>query len=679
LARKILLADDSVTAQNMGRKILTDAGYEVLTVNNGSAALKKVAEHKPDLIVLDVYMPGYSGLEVCQRLKENRETARIPILLTVGKLEPFKPEEARRVKADAYVVKPFEASELLTALTRLEDKIVPQASDNQKPGRFAKAIAAFEGGEKFGDAESGWKDRLRFPTGEKKQDAESEPEIPAPSSHAFRDLAREEAQKGAAGQPEFERPLPAGLPADITPEEIAAITAAAAQLSGKVAPKPDSQLSSQGALEEKNNESAGDDVVSASTQEPAPAVETAAESTPAEVVEAAPPASEAVAQEEPAPVTLASTSTAEVAAESQPSPTDAVATPEAHSQEANQEATSQEAVAQLSSNEETKTSEPVTPVVEAKAEQDAQASLEQSTTDDKPVSAIPGDAEVIAALEALKANGNGEAHLSQSADAPTDGIAPPSMVAAVAAMEMAGVARWIAEPIPADHVETSASLEGEMQKAFAAFAAADAARMSQPASAAISGSYVVPFVAEAPSVPVTSEVAPAPVSETASTAEQAVEAPPSIETSSTVAAEASTIPSADASSAETSEASGEPAAEPEIDRKDSHADALRAAAWANWHQIRDSIVGSTSAALAANDQTQPQTQPEETASTPQSADASSHDSETMAAAASAGSASSTAAEAGAIANIVDSVLAELRPKIVEEIARKLGNDKKNPK
>ena len=195
------------------------------------------------------------------------------------KLEPFKPEEARRVKADAYVVKPFEASELLTALTRLEDKIVPQASDNQKPGRFAKAIAAFEGGEKFGDAESGWKDRLRFPTGEKKQEAESEPEVPAPSSHAFRDLARDEAQKGAAGQPEFERPLPAGLPADITPEEIAAITAAAAQLSGKVTPKSDPQVAAQG-TEEKTNESAGGDVVPASTQESTPTVEVAAESTP---------------------------------------------------------------------------------------------------------------------------------------------------------------------------------------------------------------------------------------------------------------------------------------------------------------------------------------------------------------------------------------------------------------
>ncbi len=116
MARRILLADDSVTAQNMGRRILTDAGYEVVTVNNGSAALKKIAENKPDLIVLDVYMPGYGGLEVCQRVKESAETKRIPVLLTVGKLEPFKAEEARRVGADSFIVKPFEATELLTVL-----------------------------------------------------------------------------------------------------------------------------------------------------------------------------------------------------------------------------------------------------------------------------------------------------------------------------------------------------------------------------------------------------------------------------------------------------------------------------------------------------------------------------------------------------------------------------------
>ena len=127
MAQKILLADDSVTAQNMGRRILSEAGYEVITVNNGSAALKKIAELKPDLIILDIYMPGYGGLEVCQRVKDDPETARIPVLLTVGKLEPFRADEARKVHADAHLVKPFEASELLTALAKLEDKIVPRA------------------------------------------------------------------------------------------------------------------------------------------------------------------------------------------------------------------------------------------------------------------------------------------------------------------------------------------------------------------------------------------------------------------------------------------------------------------------------------------------------------------------------------------------------------------------
>ena len=127
MARTVLLADDSVTAQNMGRRILTDAGYDVITVNNGSAALKKIHENHPDLIVLDVYMPGYGGLEVCQRLKESGETMRIPVLLSVGKMEPFKADEAKRVRADAHIVKPFEASELLAALAKLEDRIVPQA------------------------------------------------------------------------------------------------------------------------------------------------------------------------------------------------------------------------------------------------------------------------------------------------------------------------------------------------------------------------------------------------------------------------------------------------------------------------------------------------------------------------------------------------------------------------
>ena len=139
MARTVLLADDSVTAQNMGRRILMDAGYDVITVNNGSAALKKIHESRPDLIVLDVYMPGYGGLEVCQRLKESSETVKIPVLLTVGKMEPFKTDEARRVRADGHIVKPFEASELLAALTRLEDRIVPESNGRSKKAKSEKA------------------------------------------------------------------------------------------------------------------------------------------------------------------------------------------------------------------------------------------------------------------------------------------------------------------------------------------------------------------------------------------------------------------------------------------------------------------------------------------------------------------------------------------------------------
>ena len=245
MARKILLADDSVTAQNMGRKILADAGYEVITVNNGSAALKKIAELKPDLVILDVYMPGYSGLEVCQRLKDSQDSARIPVLLTVGKLEPFKPEEAHRVRAEGFIVKPFEASELLSALSKLEDKVVPRAEPS-KPGRFARAIAAVEESSRIvrndTPGDDGWKSRIAFPR--EKTAEEKVPEEDStynPVNRDLRTVVERPAEKAAeqraiAPQPTANASLdvaalaPPGFPQDVTPEEVAAIAAAAAQI-----------------------------------------------------------------------------------------------------------------------------------------------------------------------------------------------------------------------------------------------------------------------------------------------------------------------------------------------------------------------------------------------------------------------------------------------------------------
>jgi CheY-like chemotaxis protein len=120
---RILFADDSMTAQNMGKKILSEAGYDVVAVSNGAAAVKKIAEQKPDIIILDVYMPGYSGLEVCEKVRGSLDTMKIPVLLTVGKMEPYKPEDANRVKADGVIIKPFEASDLLAIMKKFEDRI----------------------------------------------------------------------------------------------------------------------------------------------------------------------------------------------------------------------------------------------------------------------------------------------------------------------------------------------------------------------------------------------------------------------------------------------------------------------------------------------------------------------------------------------------------------------------
>src|SRR5271154_7629607 len=229
----------------MGRKILADAGYDVITVNNGSAALKRITEVKPDLIVLDVYMPGYSGLEVCQRLKDAAETAHIPVLLTVGKLEPFKPEEARRVRADAHIVKPFEASELLTAITRLEDRMVPQQSEG---GRFSTSVSGVErfggdtGSRKSEDdtnADTGWKSRLRFPS-KKKKESEPEPEEVAESA-TFRDFKKSKTKAGPNAitvktppPPGQEPGLVPDIPRDITPAELDALSALAAKLDGPI-------------------------------------------------------------------------------------------------------------------------------------------------------------------------------------------------------------------------------------------------------------------------------------------------------------------------------------------------------------------------------------------------------------------------------------------------------------
>ncbi len=661
MARRILLADDSVTAQNMGRRILTDAGYEVVTVNNGSAALKKIAENKPDIIVLDVYMPGYGGLEVCQRVKEAAETARIPVLLTVGKLEPFRPEEARRVGADAFIIKPFEATELLTALTRLEDKIVA-APQPQKSGRFAKALAAVEGSD-FGDKETGWKNRLTIPGPNAKSrqvEAEAPPEVVAGPS---RDFAPSESGKPVQPKQEFERPIPAGLPADITPEEIAAITAAAASFDGK----------------------AGHPTVIAdgSASESAAAMSAAsAETTAVEPSEPEPPAATlaSATELEPAPPAEVVTEPAPVAAEAV---AEAVASPEAPKD------ADHAAAAEL-------------PAAAAETEPAPQAaSVAQVAESEKP---SVRDAEVMAAIASLApSNGQGESIAPTSC---TNEWGQEAVVGAtsVAASEATITGpRWIAESVAVAVEESACTLEQEMERASAARTAAESAASDQALATAVEVAPPAPAVetlepAVAEAVSVTEAVAgaePLPVSmaaETGSAESPAVQeiAPPSEPTApkeeSAFAAAAAAgsgsehVPPVEVVSSTTvaPEISGSaPVASVEAPPQ---REAELAAAWQNWKQIRESFVSAPPpepvAEAPAAEASAPESVPQEEPSAPaplaeRSAETEPETPEVEAAPAEA------PGESTAIANIVDTMLAELRPKLVEEIAKKMSSEKKD--
>ena len=652
MARKILLADDSVTAQNMGRTILADAGYEVITVNNGSAALKKIGEQRPDLIVLDVYMPGYSGLEVCQRLKDVGDTAQIPILLTVGKLEPFKPEEAKRARADGFIVKPFEASELLSALSKLEDKVVPR-SETSKPGRSGRSHAFEESRyDKTMSVEedTGWKNRIAFPSKKKEKEKEAESEDTSSYKRPVeRELQNPIEPKAATasrnGKSEAERfdlgaLAAAGLPKDVTPEEIAALAAAAARVKERLA------------QEEK-----------------------AAQSAPEMAVVRSP----------------------------------AVQEPEVQNQTA-----------------EVKPDLPAAPVVEAATtaapapEQKAPEAAESETKINSSVPAVAKVAEVAEEkLEPAKAetfaSGNGTgSHTSEvHADVPVT-------MAVGAGADSASASRWAAVAVALAPEESAISLEQEMQKAYAAFAAAESGHsaaavvqaseimpsalsvaepeststvpataapeaihgLSAVASAAqdavraaveelqsVAASYLKPKATE-PETPASEATAPEPAVEVKAP-EPTSAAIPDAPVHSEVAAvpaerhvEGSEIKESKpaeaevpvAAASETSQATS-PSGAPEVKAeasKESDLAATTEAAWADWKRIRETASSSDSAAS-----------PRDVAAMAAAVGAE-HRPEDV----SQGSESDPA-----IASIVDSVLNDLRPKIVEEISRKLGKKK----
>ncbi len=119
MSTKILLADDSITIQKVIGIIFGGEEYALTIVDNGKAALERALEVIPDVMLIDALMPGMSGYEVCQRLRETPELANKPILLLTGSFEPFDETKARECGADDFVAKPFESQQIINKVAEL--------------------------------------------------------------------------------------------------------------------------------------------------------------------------------------------------------------------------------------------------------------------------------------------------------------------------------------------------------------------------------------------------------------------------------------------------------------------------------------------------------------------------------------------------------------------------------
>lgn len=115
----ILLVDDEESMRRILERRLEMWGYAVVTATNGLEALQAAQTHRPDLILLDIMMPGMNGVEACRRLKGMPETQKVPVIFVTAKASQLTQEDVRAAGASGMLGKPYESAELLGMLQQM--------------------------------------------------------------------------------------------------------------------------------------------------------------------------------------------------------------------------------------------------------------------------------------------------------------------------------------------------------------------------------------------------------------------------------------------------------------------------------------------------------------------------------------------------------------------------------
>ena len=129
---KILVVDDSKTIRRTAETLLKKEGFTIITAEDGFEALAKIADHRPDIIFVDIMMPRLDGYQTCALIKNNAEFRSTPVIMLSSKDGLFDKAKGRIVGSDQYVTKPFSKSELLEAIENHVDGVLIAGNGQQQ-------------------------------------------------------------------------------------------------------------------------------------------------------------------------------------------------------------------------------------------------------------------------------------------------------------------------------------------------------------------------------------------------------------------------------------------------------------------------------------------------------------------------------------------------------------------
>lgn len=234
MSKKILLADDSVTIQKVITITFASEDYDLEIVGNGDEAIEKAREFKPDIILADVAMPGKTGYEVSEIIKDDPELAHIPVILLAGTFEPLNEDEAERVRADGHIVKPFESQELIDKVSGLLEKAQkPEAAGEEAgfevpeeiwgEGDFVGISEELEGKTSLSEEETAVPDLDFLESGGFL--GEGAEESPEKSPEESLEESPEKSEEAPEAAPAEGQPAPEFVDLEISPEEVEAPSA----------------------------------------------------------------------------------------------------------------------------------------------------------------------------------------------------------------------------------------------------------------------------------------------------------------------------------------------------------------------------------------------------------------------------------------------------------------------